>query len=244
MAEEGRVEIIIRKQPSFNMPSFNFASTGKFWRYALVVLIILALGFGVYKFAPAATAFVLSGFGESFDYTITAKATETFKDIGQEDITFTETSGSKSVTMDSLTDLDLYLYNGDELVKETTFSAAKGNTVTLMFDYFDGGGTVKVLVNGAKVFSDVRITMKGVQLKYEAVKEQTAERTAVQEGSAKVSRNGNVRKIIEVTAVPEKVREDGTLGATSYTVTTNNEKVEGYVEDGWMYVKYKTEAAA
>ena len=47
MAEEGRVEIIIRKQPSFNMPSFNFASTGKFWRYALVVLIILALGFGV-----------------------------------------------------------------------------------------------------------------------------------------------------------------------------------------------------
>ncbi|OYT41394.1 hypothetical protein B6U80_01490, partial [Candidatus Pacearchaeota archaeon ex4484_26] len=82
-----------------------------------------------------------------------------------------------------------------------------------------------------------RTDIKGAELQYKAIIEHNEERTATQEGTAKVSRNGKEKKIIEVTATPEAEKE-GELGKTTYDLATTNENVKLEVKDGFLYAQY------
>lgn len=235
MSESG-VEIIIRRKSDLNFikPSGNL-------KYLLLILIILGLAFAFYKLLPGATTFALFSPPVEFNYTILAKATETFTDTGTEYLSFIEESGSKTITINSDTTAKLYIYDGKDLKEEMSFPISKGDTLGLNFEYFsNGGGSLKVYVNGNVVFRDLRLKLNGVQIQYEAISEKSFERTAVQEGSAKIPKNGKAIKITEVTAKPKA--EKGKLGGVSYEVFVTGENIEAYVEDGFLYAKYVKKA--
>ncbi len=195
-------------------------------------------GVGLYKGIPAATSFVLASTGTEFSYTVTAKATETYTDVGTNKIEFIEKSGTKSVTLDSPSTVELSLLVDGALKKETSFTANKGDVIGLNFEYFtDGGGSFKLFKNGIKLAGDLRITLEGTQIQYQSEKEFNVERTATQEGQSKVSRNGKEKQIVEVTAAP-KAEKSGELSAVTYEAKSNVESIVLEVRNGWLYAKY------
>ena len=88
-----------------------------------------------------------------------------------------------------------------------------------------------------KLAGDLRVTLEGVQLQYEASKVFNVERNATQEGQSKVSRNGKEKQIVEVTAAP-KAEKAGELSAVTYEAKSNVASVVLEVRDGWLYAKY------
>ncbi|HIH17378.1 MAG TPA: hypothetical protein HA282_03020 [Nanoarchaeota archaeon] len=265
MADD-RVEVIIRKRPSFGMPSFSNSSPApssypaagspstypsynpsgsgrssgakKGLKILALVVVLALVGFGLYKGIPAATSFVLASTGTEFSYTVTAKATETYTDVGKDKIEFIEKSGTKSITLDAPAAVELHLLVAGDLKKETSFTANKGDVIGVNFEYFtDGGGSFKLFKNGMKLAGDLRVTLEGVQLQYEASKVFNVERNATQEGQSKVSRNGKEKQIVEVTAAP-KAEKAGELSAVTYEAKSNVASVVLEVRDGWLYAKY------
>ncbi|MBU2497151.1 MAG: hypothetical protein KJ767_03775 [Nanoarchaeota archaeon] len=261
MADESRVEVIIRKKPDLDLhpsgtpgvptvPSSGSSKRdfGKFFKILIIIAVIGVVGFGAYKLFPTATSFVLAGFGEKFDYTVTAKAVETFYDEGIKEVSIIEETDAKTQKVESDTVVKIFTYDGDDLKEETSFAASKDDSVRVEFDYFSGeGGSARIFVDGERVFSDLRLGLEGVQIQYEAIIEQKVERTAVQEGTARVARNGNERKIAEITVIPE-AQKDGELSETTYEVTCTDENeeahIDGYVgDDEFLYVKFVSDVA-
>ena len=266
MVDDKRVEIVIRKKPALGLipesptgsaPDNAPASSSNYVpirtgnnrnliKILIILIILAAFGFGIYKFFPTATSFVLSGFGEKFDYTVTAKATETFYDKGIKEISIMEETNTKTQKIESDTTIKVFSYDGENLNEETTFQVSKDDLVRVEFDYFDGeGGSARVYTNGQKVYNDLRTDFSGIQLQYEAIIEQNEQRTMTQEGTARVSRNGKERKIAEITIVPE-AKKDGELGEVTYDVefTDENEQahIEGYVSEGFLFAKYVSDS--
>ncbi len=243
MDEQSGVEVIIRKKSPFSTGASAVGVpkvSSKGVKYFILLVIVLVIGFGVYKGFPAVTSFVATLGGTEFHYTVLATATETFTDESLEDITYTEVSGTKTVVIESETTVKLFIYYGDDLKEKSSFLASKGDSVKLVFEYFEGGGSYTVHKNGIKacsLCSDLRSDIKGVQLQYEVIIEQNVERTASQKGESKISKNGKERQIVEVTAMPEAA-SGGELSEVTYEVTIGNPNVQGIVRDRWLYVSY------
>ena len=230
------VEIIIRKKPAVSLGSLG-DSVKKGSKFIGILIVVLALGFGAYKFLPGLTSLVAGFGGEPFTFTITASATEKYFEGGIKDITFVETSASDSIKVSSPTTAKLLLYDGEDFTEKTSFYITPADSIRLSFEYLDGGGSVLVLQNGQKIFSDIGLSIKGAQLKYEDIKEFEETRKVTQEGSGKVSRREESKQIVEVTATPEATK-GGNLSIVSYEVTDDNANVKTWVENGWLYAKY------
>jgi len=267
MEEENNVDIVIRKKPPFSSVESSSesisppagtitaadigkgskigsvatkarASGGKTFKFLILIVLVVAIGFGAYKVFPVVTSFVLSGFGTEFQYTITATATETFITEGVEEIEIMEITGSKTARLDSPTTVKIFLYDGNTLKQSSSFQADKGDVLKLDFIFFSsGGGSYEVTKNGRKMFGDLSVNVAGIQLQYDLIVENNVERTATQSGSAKVSKNGKEKDIVEVTAIPTG-EEEGELSQTTYEVTIDNPNIQGIVREGRLYVSY------